>query len=247
MISWSLSSLRLQKALAELIPELQGVPASQLFKTVVVNASSAYHHRQSGFIKACLDEIEALQQKCLNLQQTVSLLSGCAQRTSEDLSSSNFKRVQSELCKDRIALEGGCGGRARSASTTRSLPSLDTDSQALQVGDSEARPTSAKSLGLDQSDHAAALVLDLPDSLFHHSPQAPAAAAVGPDFAQITHDGQALALERILPKAGPDAIPAFLLHGEVTNQASEAMPFPWESFSPDNFFYRQLLQARTRM
>lgn len=252
MILWSLSPslLRLQKTLAELIPELQGVPASQLFKTVVVNASASYHRRQSGFVKVCLDEIEALQRKCHNLRQTVSLLSGCAHTTSEDLGSSAFKLVQSEIRKDHIALESSCSGRARSASSARSLPPSDIESQPLQVADSEMRPISESGLALDQGDQAhraAALALDLPDTLFHHSAlKTPATAAVGPDFAQIIQDGQVSAFESILPKSRSDALPAFLLPGEVTSQATEAMPFPWQSFSPDNFFYRQLLEARTR-
>lgn len=227
--------------LADLIPELQELPTSQLFKTVVVNASATYHERQTRHLETCLLEIEALQRRCASLQQTVSTLSGCnaSQLGGPSLSSAEFARAELEIRKDQASLQQASRARASSASTTQSAQTEASERQTLSAD--------VASIGSQASDPSHALAeasLTIPADLF----AAPhfETSSTNASFAHATSAEDLAAFERILPGLLPGAPSAMVPACEAQQAAVAPVPFPWESFSPGNFFYRQLLEARDR-
>lgn len=232
--------------LADLIPELQELPTSQLFKTVVVNASATYHQRQSNHLETCLNEIEALQRRCANLQQTVSTLSGChaGQLTGPSLSSSEFIRAQLEIRKDQAALQSASRARASSTSTTQSAQTETSEGAplaALSVASQTSLPSILPQHGLTEA------ALNIPSDLFASS-TFETGSSTNASFPQAAADADDLAaLEHILPGLLPDDSLAVEPACNVQPSAAVPVPFPWESFSPGNFFYRQLLESRDRL
>ncbi|KAF6767545.1 Myc-type, basic helix-loop-helix (bHLH) domain protein [Kalmanozyma brasiliensis GHG001] len=228
--------------LADLIPELQELPTSQLFKTVVVNASATYHQRQTKHLETCLLEIEALQRRCANLQQTVSTLSGCnpSQLAGPSLSSAEFARVELEIRKDLASLQQASRARASSTSTNQSAHT--------EASEGPAQATDMVSIESQASDPTHVLAdasLAISAGLFAASHFE--TSSTNADFAHVTTSAEDLAaLERILPGLLPGAPSAMMPACETPQVAVAPMPFPWESFSPGNFFYRQLLEARER-
>lgn len=168
--------------------------------------------------------------------------------------SADFTSTRSEIQKDRAALQHAARARATSTATTQSThteaeASESRDQQSYTLAPDDVAQSVARSQQRQQVSP-----LEIPTAFFDDSPQYASAPSERTSLGQIAANAEELAaLESMLPAMVRGNMPCFAPSScDVQQQqqyqqaATQPVPFPWESFSPGNFFYRQLLEARDR-